>query len=109
MKKTAGANQDLDNFDLSFDNCDIQIDFGNYIVEDETNIINRWSSAKTAGIASLETCVRELHPDWTEEQIMDEVNLIKYEQGMDLDNPNNLPELTGVEDNVNEETTEPNE
>ena len=109
MVKKAGAKQDLDNFDLSFDNCDIQLDFGNYIVEDESNIINRWSSAKSAGIASLETCVRELHPDWTEEQIINEVNMIKYEQGMDLDNPMNLPELTGVEDNVNEETTEPNE
>lgn len=109
MVKVAGATQTLDNFDLEFDNCDIQLDFGNYIVEDETNIINRWGAAKTAGIASLDTCVRELHPDWTEEQILTEINIIKYEQGMDLDNPNNLPELTGVDDSDTEEPTEPNE
>lgn len=109
MTSTAGAKQTLDNYDLSFDNCDIQIDFGNYIVEDETNIINRWGTAKTSGMASIDTCVRELHPDWTEEQILNEINLIKYEQGLDLDNPMNLPKLTGVEDNVNEETTQPNE
>lgn len=109
MVKNAGAIQTLDNFDLDFDNCDIQLDFGNYIVEDETNIINRWSTAKTAGMASIDTCVRELHPDWTEEQIQNEINIIKYEQGLDLDNPNNLPELTGVENSVNKETTEPNE
>lgn len=108
MVKKAGAKQTLDNFDIDFDNCDIQLDFGNYIVEDETNIINRWGTAKQAGLASIDTCVRELHPDWTEEQIMNEINLIKYEQGLDLDNPNNLPELTGVDDD-NEETTEPNE
>lgn len=102
MVKVAGAKQTLDNFDINFDNCDIQLDFGNYIVEDETYIINRWSQAKQNGIASIETCVRELHPDWTEEQLLKEINTIKYEQGLDLDNPNNLPNLTGLEDERDE-------
>ena len=39
---------------------------------------------------------------------MDEVNLIRFEQGMSFDNPNKLPELTGISEIENEESQQVN-
>lgn len=87
MVKSGVVQEGIELQEISFDNCDIQFDFGNYVVESETDIINRWSTAKTSGIASLETIIRELHTDWSEEQITQEVNRIKFESNMALDDP----------------------
>ena len=57
------------------------------IVEDETNVITRWSTAKASGIASVETAVRELHPEWNEEQIVSEVTKIKFENNIGIEDP----------------------
>ena len=33
--------------------------------------------------------------EWDESQILEEINLLRFEQGMSLDNPSNLPGLDG--------------
>lgn len=86
--------------DFTNGNATLQLDFGEYIQEGVTQRINTWSSAKSSRVASTNECVRQIHPDWTDKQVDDEVNLIRFEDGMSLDNPANLPELTGKDDEV---------
>ena len=99
MVKNAQAKQDaFETMDLTFDNLDVKAEFGDYIIEQQSEKITTWSGAKSSGIASTHEAVSQIHPDWEEDEINDEVNLIRFEQGMSLDNPSNLPELTGAEE-----------
>lgn len=91
--------------DFTQGNTTIQVEFGEYVTEGVSQRITTWSGAKTARVASTEECVRQIHPDWTEKQVQDEVNIIRFEDGMSADNPDNLPELTG-EDGEEEENTD---
>ena len=59
--------------------------------------------AKAQHIASTDECVKEIHPDWTAKQVADEVNLIRFEDGMSTDTPDGLPQLTGVSDGGEDE------
>lgn len=86
-------------------NTTIQIDFGEYIEEGVSQRITTWGGAKAQRVASTEECVRQIHPDWTEKQVNDEVNLIRFEDGMSTDNPDNLPELTGEDEENTEEVS----
>lgn len=88
MVKTAGAKQEgLEVDKVSFENADITFDFGNYVVENEDNIITRWANAKMGGLSSIENGVRQIHPDWTDEQILEEVTKIKFENNIGVDDP----------------------
>lgn len=101
LVKKAGAKQDgLDVENVNFDNADITFDFGEYVVEDETNVITRWATAKTSGLASVETCVKKLHPDWTDDQIVEEVTKIKFENNMGMEDPTLLQMDFNEEENV---------
>lgn len=84
--------------DFTNGNATLQLDFGEYIQEGVTQRINTWASAKSSRVASTDECVRQIHPDWTTKQVNDEVNLIRFEDGMSLDNPANLPDLTGEDE-----------
>ena len=42
--------------------------------------------------------MKNIHPDWSDRQIDEEVNLIRFEEGMALDSPDNLPNLTGYDE-----------
>lgn len=84
--------------DFTNGNATLQLDFGEYIQEGVTQRINTWASAKSSRVASTDECVRQIHPDWTTKQVNDEVNLIRFEDGMSLDNPANLPNLTGEDE-----------
>ena len=86
-------------------NSTIQLDFGDYVEEGVSQRIITWGGAKAQRVASTEECIRQIHPTWTDKQVNDEVNLIRFEDGMSLDNPSNLPELTG-EDEEKENTEE---
>jgi len=94
--------EDVPDIDFTAGNTAVQVDFGEYITEGVSQLITTWGSAKTQRIASTEECIRKIHPDWTEKQVQDEVNIIRYEDGVSLDNPDNLPDLTGFE--IPEET-----
>lgn len=108
--KYAGAKQEgIDTSEITFENSNINIDFGNYIVEDETNVITRWAAAKTNGLSSIENGVREIHPDWSEEQIMEEVTKIKFENNIGVDDPTLLQMDLLTEEPTNEEEVEDGE
>ena len=87
--KTVGAkqNQKVSVKNLDFETVDITFDFGNYVVENETEVIARWGAAKQSGLASIETGVREIHPEWTDDQVLEEVTRIKFENNIGVDDP----------------------
>ena len=93
---------ELDGLNVESDKFDISVNFGDYIADTDKQRVEVWGSAKTSGVCSDETAVRKIHPDWTESDIQNEVNRIRFENGMSTDNPNNLPDLTGIEDNDND-------
>ena len=76
----------------------------------DKEVIDTWGAAKSNyRVASTETAIRYIHPNWSETQILDEVNRIRFEEGMSFDNPNNLPELTGISEIENEVENEDEE
>jgi len=89
------AQEDMDELDIDFANCNVVVKFGDYIIEKQDDKINTWGAAKQFRVASTLECVKNIHPDWSERRIDEEVNLIRFEEGMALDNPDNLPKLTG--------------
>jgi len=100
--KTQGFKQaDFPGYDVDMNMITVDIEFGDYIADTDKQKIEIWGSAKTQGVCSTEEAVQKIHRDWAEDQVQDEVNKIRFEQGMSADNPNNLPELTG--------TAQPNE
>ena len=108
MIKNAGVKQEaFEHVDVSWENTCIQVSFGEYIEDSTQTRITMWGGAKSQRVASTEACVREIHPDWTEKQIADEVNLIRFEDGMSTDTPEGLPNLTGTSEvDINGEGTE---
>ncbi len=75
--------------DIKFtrENTAVQVDFGKYLEESVSEKINTWSAAKSQRIASTAECVKEIHPGWTDEQVQEEVNLIRSEDGNSADSP----------------------
>lgn len=84
--------------DITQGNTAIQLDFGEYVEDGVSQRITTWGGAKAQRVASTEECIRQIHPDWTESKVNNEVNLIRFEDGMSVDNPSNLPELTGEDE-----------
>jgi hypothetical protein len=94
VKQEAFAQMDLD-----FNNLKVDVDFGDYIIEKISDKITTWGNAKQQGISSTKMAVSKIHNnDLSDEEIDEEVNRILYEHGMALDNPANLPNLTGKEE-----------
>lgn len=87
----------------------VTIDFGEYLQDTDKDLVDIWGLAKTQGISSTQNAVRELHKSWSEKQILDETNVILFENGMATDTPNGLPELTGIETDEKEDTDETDE
>ena len=87
LRSNLKVEQPFENINVSYDNIDIDIEFNEYIYPRVSELINTWSAAKTSGVASTREAVKKIHPDWDDERIEDEVNLIRYEQGMSLDTP----------------------
>lgn len=93
----------LNRNEIDFANCSINVNFGDYVVNTQEEKLNTWGSALQLGVVSLDTAIEQIwKDDWDESQIQEEINRKKYENGMTLDNPNNLPELTGFEDEADE-------
>lgn len=104
MQKNTTAKQDaFAQIELNFENLDVNVSFGDYIIDRVHDRIDIWGSAKSQGVASTYMAVSKIHKDLEEEQILEEVNRIRFEQGMAFDNPNNLPGLTGVEEEEEED------
>lgn len=90
--------EDIPNIDIDFTNCRINVKFGDYVIEKQGDKINTWGTAKQYRVSSTREAVKNIHPDWTDSQIDEEVNLIRFEEGMALDSPDNLPNLTGYDE-----------
>lgn len=102
LQKEHGVQEKLNRIDVDFDNCNVLVKFGDYIIEPQSTMINVWGGAKSMGVASTRQALKEIHPDWSDQKIDEELNLIRFELGMSLDNPMNLPELTGFENEEDE-------
>ena len=75
----------------------LTVNFADYIADSTSDRITTWGGAKTSRVASTEEALRNIHPDWSETQIANESNIIRYEDGMATDTPDNLQQLTGTE------------
>ena len=78
LRSNLKVEQPFENINVSYDNIDIDIEFNEYIYPRVSELINTWSAAKTSGVASTREAVKKIHPDWDDERIEDEVNLIRY-------------------------------
>jgi A118 family predicted phage portal protein len=85
--------QGIDKIDLDWTNTNVGITFGDYIIESKKEKIDTWGNALTVGVASTETAIDMIYDDWSEEAKAEEVARIKFEKGMSMDDPNNLPGL----------------
>lgn len=104
MKKSLDIKQDgIDDLDIDWDNCNISVSFPDYITDTQAESINTWGSAKQMGVASTETAIDKIHKDWSDESKAEEVNRIKFEQGVSVDNPLNLPDLEHYNDTDDDE------
>jgi hypothetical protein len=96
----------IDKIDIDWANCNVFVKFGDYITESQSEKMTTWGNAKQQGIASIEQVIDEIHPEWSEEQKLAEVNRIKFEQNMSFDTPDTLQGLTGKDENPDKENPE---
>ncbi len=107
LLNTVGVKQDdmpLPDMDITLST--VTIDFGEYLQDTDKDLVDIWGLAKSQGISSTQNAVRELHKSWSEKQILDETNVILFENGMATDTPNGLPDLTGIETDEGDDTDE---
>lgn len=84
--------------DIDYSNCDVLVTFPDYVDDSTKERIEAWGPAKQYGVVSTEMAVRKIHgDDLSEADIIDEVNRIRYEQGMLFNTPDLLT-LDGEED-----------
>lgn len=110
LLNTVGVKQDdmpLPDMDITLST--VTIDFGEYLQDTDKDLVDIWGLAKSQGISSTQNAVRELHKSWSEKQILDETNVILFENGMATDTPNGLPNLTGIETDEGDDTDETDE
>lgn len=110
LLNTVGVKQDdmpLPDMDITLST--VTIDFGEYLQDTDKDLVDIWGLAKSQGISSTQNAVRELHKSWSEKQILDETNVILFENGMATDTPNGLPDLTGIETDKGDDTDETDE
>ena len=110
LLNTVGVKQDdmpLPDMDITLST--VTIDFGEYLQDTDKDLVDIWGLAKSQGISSTQNAVRELHKSWSEKQILDETNVILFENGMATDTPNGLPNLTGIETDERDDTDETDE
>ena len=85
----------LPDLDITWENASVQVEFGEYLEPSLEARLTMYGAAKAARVVSTEECVKQLHPDWTVKMVAEEVNRIRFEEGMSADNPMSLPDLTG--------------
>ena len=93
---------------ISFNNLDIGVSFGDYIIERQADKITTWGSAKQMGVASIETVVDKIHDEWTETQKLEEVQRIKFQNAIAMDTPDTLQFDELLKKPPQEEQDEPN-
>ena len=77
--------------DIQWANTDIAVQFNDYLVNSIEDKIATWSQAKATGVASIETVVNQIWGDeLSDEDKLAEVNRIKVENNMPIDDPSVL-------------------
>lgn len=109
LNRVGVKQDDLPLPDMDITLSTVTLDFGEYLQDTDKDLVDIWGLAKTQGISSTQNAVRELHKSWSEKQILDETNVILFENGMATDTPNGLPELTGIETDEKEDTDKTDE
>lgn len=61
------------------------VEFGDPLPVDEQEQTDTDATAVTAGIKSRRTAIRDRHPDWSDEQVQDELDEIRADQALDLE------------------------
>jgi hypothetical protein len=83
---------------VKWENTEVAVQFNDYLVNSIEDRISTWSQAKAGGVASIETIVDQIWGDeFSQEDKDSEVNRIKIETGIPLEDPSML--------NLTEETT----
>lgn len=93
VKNTGVRQEGFIGQDIRFDNCDIRVVFNDYLLNSQKELIDMWLPMMNISAISLERFVELTNPDMTKEQILEEVNRIRFEKGMAIDTPIPLPEL----------------
>lgn len=85
--------------EIPYDDINIDVVFSDYIVETQKDLLATWGLAKQQRVASTREAISNCHPEWNDSQIEDELNLIRYEEGMTAETPTNLPNLEDLLNN----------
>ena len=84
---------------IPYDDVDVSVTFSDYIVESQKDLLTTWGLAKQQRVASTREAVKNCHPEWSDDQVEDELNLIRYEEGVTAETPTNLPSLESLLEN----------
>jgi hypothetical protein len=84
---------------IPYDDVDVSVTFSDYIVESQKDLLTTWGLAKQQRVASTREAIKNCHPEWSDSQIEDELNLIRYEEGVTAETPTNLPSLEDLLEN----------
>lgn len=96
IKQHADVELPFDIDQLDYENTAVSVDFGDYVQDTQKELLTDWGNAYMQKIVSLENVVRHVNKNMSEDELTNELNLIKIEQGMSVDNPNALPELDSL-------------
>lgn len=82
----------IDHMDIDFSNCNVKVNFPDYVKSSTTELINTWGSAKNFGLGDLESILQKVWSPlgMTEKEIKEMADKIRIENNMAIDNPNAL-------------------
>jgi hypothetical protein len=81
----------------------ITVEFCDSVSNNITEVCNSIKALADAKAASTETKVRLAHPEWTDEQVQKEVELIEQADAIEIPNPDNNPDLEQLKQGIDEE------
>jgi hypothetical protein len=84
----------IDAMDIDFSNCNVKVSFQDYVQASEQERITTWGGAKQLGVCDTETAVKKIFHKLSNDEQMDIVTKIKFEQGIISDSPEAL--RTGI-------------
>lgn len=81
----------------------ITIEFCDSVSNNLTEVCNSIKALSDAKAASTETKVRLAHPEWSDEQVREEVELIEKADAIELPNPDGNPDMAQLQNEIDEE------
>lgn len=93
MQKYLGVKQPgLDEMNIDFTNCNVRVQFPDYVKANTNERIETWGKAKTYGLTDIKSAVEQVFAPLgkTQKEIEQITDLIKLEQNLSIDNPDAL-------------------